>query len=336
MNKVLNKFNRNVVGLSVLPLSIMAMPVQAADAVDLEVGGFIRADAGFGDRYDDELGDDRFAISRAALSVTASYENVKGVFVIGTEPDSAGSDGDVDIKDAYIVLNCSCDFSVSLGQQPLLFGLKPNGYPGDRSLNPSVEYLVGPLSNGGGVSGQAALSAIGDYRFNDVVNVRFGAFDQTIETDDDIEGSSISDNLFVQLTLNDRKGSGLYGNIGYETSYADEDESFTTITLGAGYSNDLVDASVEVFNIDAGLNGFDDVTIIVAELTVEVDESNSVYIDYSNADDDDFEIDTYRLGLNHSMNKYTTLSAELSRDELDIGFADAEVDSIDFRVTFSY
>jgi len=98
-NKIVNT------ALAIPLLSILAAPLQADDSIELDIGGFIRVDAGLGDRYDEINGDDRIGVSKAALAVTASYQNIQSVFVIGTEASStlsqsgtAVDDGDVDIE----------------------------------------------------------------------------------------------------------------------------------------------------------------------------------------------------------------------------------------------
>jgi hypothetical protein len=62
--------------------------VVSTDEIDLSIGGFIRADYGNGDHYPDSQGNDRLGVTKAALAVTSTYQNVKGVFVIGTEVTS--------------------------------------------------------------------------------------------------------------------------------------------------------------------------------------------------------------------------------------------------------
>jgi len=217
-----------------------------------------------------------------------------------------------------------------MGAQPLLFGLKPNGYPGDRSLNPSLEYLSG-------VSGQAAPAVIGDYSLSDLMNFRFGVFDQAsagIDNNGDLEGSSISDNIFLQLTLKSGEGDGIYGNFGYESAYSSStNSSEPIIVFGAGFNSDTIDLSFEYISLDIAFGeeaDRDDETIMVVELGFQVNDDNMAYVDVSRADEADY--DTLRVGLNHQTNNHTTLSAELARDS----DGDTDYDSLDLRVAFSY
>src|SRR5258706_8732771 len=74
------------------------------DLPDISVNGFIRADYGAGDRYPVSRGEDRLGISKAALAISAQKDDIKGVFVIGTEVMTDGdpnNNGNVDIKDAF-------------------------------------------------------------------------------------------------------------------------------------------------------------------------------------------------------------------------------------------
>lgn len=132
--------------LSTLALADTRMTV-ADTPVVVGVGGFIHADYDTGDRFSNLVGKDVLGISNAALAITPTTEGIKGVFVIGTTALTDGNinpdhNGQVGIKDAYIIVgyNKEVGFSFSAGAQPLLFGLKPNGYPGDSSLQGNIDY----------------------------------------------------------------------------------------------------------------------------------------------------------------------------------------------------
>jgi hypothetical protein len=304
-------------------------------------GGFIRGDYGSGERYPENRGEDQLGVSKAAFAVTAEHKEIKGVFVVGTERLTDGgssNDGDVDIKDAYIVIGADKQqgFSWSVGAQPLLFGLKPNGYPGDRSLQPSIEY------GGAGafaVSNQAGPSIIGTYTFNPNLIVRFGAFDLDADNTTNVpatDGSELKDNLFVQLRLGDLFNTGLYATIGAESLYVGgaTNDSKAIAAAGIGFKQGLFDLSVELTHLDGNIVGsIDDEQYVVTELTYEPNSRWQVYTDWARAKE--IDADTLRIGTHHQYFEHLTLSAEYSKDWIDRPGA-SDVDSVDLRVTISY
>jgi hypothetical protein len=309
----------------------------------VSVGGFIRADAGFGDRYGDAHEDDSLSISRAAMAVTAKYQNVEGVFVLGTELSTRNKndeDGNIDIKDAFIVVKDfgMNGFDLSVGAQPLLFGLKPNGYPSDHSLRGSIEY------GGAGafaVAEQAGPSIIGNWEYAEGSSLRFGFFDQrdylnssTVPAYESDEGSAINDNFFIQWRSNDLFDSGVYASLGYELRYVgdtvndSEDISF----IGLGWKNGAIDFSLEFVDLDKAFNGTaDDESYFIAESSWQATEKMSLYLDYAQADE--LDVETYRFGLDYDYNQHTKFSVEFTHDDL----AHLEDESsVDFRMTLSY
>jgi hypothetical protein len=317
---------------------LLSSAVWAADDLpDVDVGGFIRVDYGAGDRYPESRGEDRLGVSKAALAISAQQDDIKGVFVIGTEALTDGNpnnDGNVDIKDAFIVLGAGkqTGFWFSLGAQPLLFGLKPNGYPGDHSLQPSIEYGG---AGGFAVSNQAGPSLIGTYGFTPSQSVRFGAFDldrgngQAPPTD----GSNISDNLFIQWRGSQLGGTGLYATAGVEMLYVGGavDDSAALFAAGLGYRQGPFDISLEATRLDSDIVGTaDNELYLVAELAFKPNQDWTLYFDVANADE--LDANTYRLGADYRWRKHVTFSAEISEDDV----AGNDVGSVDLRLTFSY
>ncbi|GAA6167205.1 hypothetical protein [Sessilibacter corallicola] len=317
----------------------------ADDTVEVKVGGFIRADYGDGDRYSEEQGEDRLGVTKAALAAQSTYKNVTGVLVFGTEILTDGdedADGNVDVKDAFIVLNNVGDSAVSfsVGAQPLLFGLKPEGYPGDHSIQASIEYGAGGLFATSNQAGPAIISWVDFGEFT----LRGGVFDLNSTYDDvtfadfDDDGSSVSDNLFLQLRGTNIAGTGLYGVIGAESIFVDpENDGESITTVGLGWTNDVFDISAEFQQIDeaiieaGGIALDDDETYLIVEASVKANDKLSFYADYSEADEVEFE--TFRFGVDYLYNKFTVLSAEWSQDEFDDG---DDIDSIDFRIALKY
>lgn len=308
----------------------------------ISVDGFIRADYGNGDRYSQARGEDRLGVSKAALGITATYEDIQGVFVAGTERLTDGNsdnDGNIDIKDAYIVVGAGKEtgFSFSAGAQALLFGLKPNGYPGDRSLQPSIEY------GGAGafaVSQQAGPSIIGNYKFSPKLSLRFGAFDLDADNATGIapptDGSELTDNLFVLARGEDLIIPGLYAAAGVESIYVGGaiNDSQMIFSAGVGYKLGIFGASLEFVQLDGEIVGVtDNEQYVVAEFTVLPNSEWTVYADYSMADE--LDADTLRVGASYQLRKYLGLSFEYSQDSFDRTGA-TDVDSVDVRLTFTY
>jgi hypothetical protein len=311
-------------------------------APGLTIGGFIRAEAGAGDRYPESRGEDRLGVSKAALAVTVEKEDIKGVFVAGTERLTDGNpdnNGDIDIKDVFIVIGANQErgLSGSFGVQPLLIGLKPNGYPGDRSLQPSIEY------GGAGafaVSNQAGPSVIGTYKFNPTMSLRFGAFD--LDSDNTpsrippTDGSKLIDNLFLQWRGDELFGTPFYASAAIEQIYVGGfvNDNQTIATAGLGYRRGQFDASLEYIRLDSEVVGTtDDESYVVAEFTFNPNEQWTAYADVAQADE--LDAMTFRVGAIYQLRKFLALTVELSNDDFDTpGFDDAE--SVDVRLTFTY
>ena len=290
--------------------------------IDVGVGGFIRFDYGNGDRYALD-GDDHIGISKVALALSAKKDNVEVVFVLGSEPNSntAGT-GNVETKDAFLVIHDAAPgLNFSLGAQPFLFGLKPNGYPSDRSIIGSVEYGAGGAA---GISGQAGPSAIAQYHIGSV-ELRLGIFEGTGDV-------AASDNSLLQLRYSHPGSGGFYGVVGVESLDGDK-----VSTLGLGFDMGMFDISAEAFMLDqdavvkAGGNAVtDDETYTVLELTYNSSANTSFYVDVSNADV--AEIDAVRVGAILKAESGLVYRLEWSSDEI----GTESVDSVDFRVAFNF
>ena len=307
--------------------------------MDIEIGGFIRADLGFGDRYGDAAGEDRIAVSKAALSATATSGNVKGIFVLGTEissePIVGTNDGNIDIKDAFIVWGDD-SFNLSVGAQPLLFGLKSAGYPGDHSIQASVEF------GGGGaipVANQAGASALFNWSFGGSSSLRFGVFDNRGYTPDgsvfDAEdGSTVADNFMIQWRVDDLGGSGIYAVIGTENVYlgGDNNDTGSISTVGLGWKNAFIDISAEYFIFEDTVLGVPDEEeeYLIAELAFTPNEMWKIYLDYSEADL--IEVKTSIVGLNYNYSSALMVTFEGSTED----YGGSDVSSVDFRLTLSY
>jgi len=339
--------------------------------VNLAFSGFVRADFGAGDRYPTEYGEERFGSSKDLLLLSVTTEDIQAILDFGGTIFNDGvSNGTAGIKDAFIIVGADkkTGFSFSVGAQPLLFGLHPNGYPGDSSLQANVDYGA---DGAFAVSQQAGPSIIFNYKFTPDESLRFGAFDlaesNATNYTQATNGSKIKDNLFILWRGNNIGNTGLYATAGAERIYVGAsggpiggegflvDGSKTIYSVGAGYKNDLIDASLEYIHLDANIvNTEDDERYIRAHVAVTPAPQWTAYADYSNAHE--LGLSTYRIGAFWQFRKHLRFTAEYSKDvfsstnELynpvyDDGGAESytygtpqpsNVESVDLRATFTF
>lgn len=313
---------------------------------EYSIGGWIRADYGSGDRYPEEDGEDRLGVSQAALLGKWMHKNVEGILLLGgtnLTADDTDGDGDIGIKDAFIIWKeiGGSDFRLSAGVQPLFFGLKSNGFPGDRSLQPSLEF-----GGGGGfaVSQQAGPSVLLHYDATESLTITGGVFDTSSSTAEyfrntglgRIDGSSIDSNYILQVKLDPHRGDhGFYLFAGIAGRYiGDEiDSTKSILDFGFGYKHRRFDISIEAIQLDeAFLRTADDEIYAIAELTVFATERLRFYFDYAMADET--EIETLRAGFKFDILPKLTFIGEFSDDDFGPGFD--SVSSGDIRLEFSF
>lgn len=305
--------------------------------VDLSWSGFIRADYGNGDRYAAADGEDRLGVTKALLLLTASTQDVQAILDFGgtalTDSNVVPGNGgnNVGIKDAFIIVGAGkvTGFSFSAGAQPLLFGLKPNGYPSDSSLQPNIDYGA---DGAFAVSQQAGPSLIGTYKFTPDLSVRFGTFDLAESnavntTTPATNGSKLKDNLFLLLRGNNLGGTGLYGTVGAEriyvggsgalvgsTSFPVVDSGRGIYSAGVGFKQSLFDVSVEYIHLDKAIvNTRSDERYIRAHAEVHPAPQWTAYADYSNGNE--LGASTYRIGGAWQFRRHLGLTVEYSRDQ---------------------
>jgi len=344
----MNKFRVALISALLVPAGVMAADVDLSavdlNDVKLNVSGFMWADVGFGDRYDGS-DDDQVSIKKTALSIAPEYKNTRAELTLGVDnllsddPGSNGADDDINAVEAFIGINWDLaggKFDLTVGKQPLLFGLKPNGWVGDHSVNQGLEYGSGNGAGGPGVnvSGQVQTGAIADWSFgggSGVVgpdgswSVRFGMFDG----DGD---SSLTDNWLLQARVEDFLGLAVYGNAGYQQIDVGG-SSDNIISVGAGWIINQFDLSLEYQGIDRGIAGTaDDETQIIAEAMWNFNETMSFYLDFATSDERSF--DTTRLGALWNYNEHFYFQLEYANDSSDINAED--VNSIDLRLAFDF
>ncbi len=311
--------------------------------IDLTLGGWARIDYGIGnDRYGREKGGDRLGVSQYALVTSVQFnEDISFVGVVGGTVFSEGSSESFEIRDAFMVWDYFLaveGLTLNAGAQPILFGLKPNGYPNDHSLQPSVEYGAAGFA----VSQQAGPSVYLTqkiYFMEDaglMGKIKIGAFDHDEENTMGNDGSSLDKNYFVELKIDQLFLEGLYGVVGFEKRYtgADIDSSEPIFDVGLGFTNDLFDISFEYIDIDRDLINpalTDDEQYLVGELTIKPREDLSIYADWAKAEETDVE--TTRIGVSFDHESWLNYKLEVSRDDIRNG---EDPESVDFRVTLSF
>jgi len=337
----------------------------AADDLELNIGGFVWGEVGFGDRYDNS-DDDRLGVSKVALTLSPEYKNTRAVIVLGADglfneehfSDGGASNNDAEFKEAFVGIKVDLAggvFDTTMGKQPLLFGLKPNGWVGDRSIQSGYEFggaggvnisgqvqtaIIADWSWGGDGSGSAVSSIGSDGSWS----IRFGLFD-TDEDGPGDEASSITDNFILQIRGDNLFGTGLYGSAGYQQNYQEiSDDEEGIISVGAGWNFGMFDLSLEYQGIDQAIveewNGLplgtldDDETVIIAEATFNLNEQWSFYADYATADEAD--VDTIRVGADFMYNEHMSFIIEYSDDSYATSASALDTDSIDLRAAFSF
>lgn len=317
--------------------TLLLMPNISWAEVEVDIGGWLRAEYGVGERYEDDKGDnDTLGVSKAALSVTANHHNYEAVLVVGMSEMSGDSNanGDVTVKDAFIVWRelGGTDFTLSAGIQPLMFGLKASGYVDDRTLQGSLEFGG---AGGFAVSNQAGPAIILEYNAGETLSWSFGAFDTTERkgavgpvTED---GSTLAKNQFVQFKYD---SDGLYGVAGVERRYigGEVDDSKIIYDIGLGYNADTFDASLEYIHMDRGfVDLLDDEAYVIAEVAYHISKDTSVLLDWSTATESN--IDTLRLSYTHQIDKALEFHVAYAIDDIPAG---EDSDSLDFRLTYTF
>lgn len=316
----------------------VVLPV--GSSVDVVLHGFARVDYGAGERFGDGAGDDQLGISKMALVTEAKWQDLTFVGVLGATI-LADQPVDTELKDIFVSWRglFGTNASLRLGAGPLLFGLKPSGYPGDRSIVPSIEF------GGAGafpVSNQAGTAVVVDVPITGLGAFQAGVFDTDATTSGapgSLDGSSVYRNYFAQFRLEDIVGvKGLYGLAGYEGRYMGQtsagarvDETEPIVDAGLGFRTECFDLSFECIALDEALTETADAERYwIGELTVFAGEWRFL-TDFARAEE--LEADTIRIGAVKSVNEHVSLQFELAHDSLD---AVDDVDSAHARLAFTF
>jgi hypothetical protein len=308
---------------------------EPTDEIPIELSGFLRVDYGAGDRYDGVSGSDRFGVSKAALAGTATFENTSATLVLGTgdlSGNTAGDfNGDVFVADAFITSKNvgGTKWTLSAGLRPILFGLKPNGFPGDRSLQGSIEY------GGAGqfaVSNQAGAAVVATYPIFEGVTFEAGLFDSDAGQLAPPDGSNIVDNNFAQVRFANIAGSNFYGVLGAERRYVGATNSSEPILdAGIGWAQGMFDISAEYVSLDQAITGTPgDESYIIIEGSVSPWDNVKFYADWAQAEEAD--INTARLGGVFGINRMLNFQLEYSRDDGPL----SDTDSVDARIAADF
>ncbi len=315
---------------------------------DLDISGYIRAEYGDGDRYPEEDGGDRFEVNQISVLFEALYGDFEAVLLLGATNVTGDSvDSEAFIPEAFIVWNgfTGAGSALSAGVQPLLFGLKAAGFPGDRSVQSSLEFGG---AGGFAVSNQSGPALILSYDVGETSVFRAGAFDTSSSTAEyfedsglgNINGSSLSDNYFFDLRYQPQGERGFYAFAGIEERYIGDaiDAKRSISDVGVGFQNPLFDLSYEWIELDGDFVGtISDETYSIAELTLHLSQQVDFIADWSEADES--KLETMRFGLAYKLNAVLDLQLEYSEDDL-AAVGDrpeaVNVDSIDVRLTYNF
>lgn len=341
-------------------LVLMGSPAFAASfEVQSALFGYMRGVYGNGSRYGAINGYDRIGLSQFAVGVEAKMkDNYRFVGLFAADVLSTGGSGaNVGIKDTFIDIAsvANSDFGLTLGAQPFMMGLKANGYPGDHSIQPSIEFMniFGTESTAGdltrrsfAVSQQAGPSGVITYNMNKENRVVVGAFDTDEQAPTKKRGSAVHQNIFGYFKSDRLAIDNLKFFAGWETRFqgvstngaTEYGETYPIYDVGAAYKIAMVDVSVEYISVDKHFSGTkSNETVMVAEAEGHINSRNSIYIDYGNAKE--MEVTTWRGGYVHHVNEHLLAQAELSQDVFGKGLsgaATAEFKQSSFDVMMKY
>jgi hypothetical protein len=296
------------------------------NSLNLELGGFVWADVGAGDRYDGS-DEDQTGISKAALSVSTSVDNVTASMILGVDSminEPFGSNGsnandEVEVKEAWIAIDFDL-VNITLGKQALGFGLKPAGWVGGRDINDAIQFGGADSPN---VSGQVVTGIAADMELGDFT-LRAAMFDSVDAGAD----NSMIDNFMIQVRSDGLFGTGIYASVGYEELADAIDGDIEVTSFGAGYDFGLLDLSIESQSVDTD---FGDADTIIFAASIPLNDRTGVYVDYADGEN----AETTRVGVNFSYNDNVDFILEYADDEYDAGFG-TDTDSIDLRVALSF
>ena len=311
-----------------------------AAAPRVDVHGWLNAEYGYNvsGRYGLTDGKDRLGVQQAALTAMATYKNYYVDLQYGGDnfSNGTGDGGDMLFRTAVVGYDAMKDrnYKFEIGSGAILFGLKPSGFPGDRSLKPSVEY--GGQGNFN-VSQQAPLHVKFDYKLY-MMDISVGAFDTSESKSDGTEGSGLIKNYFAQVRMNELFMDGLYGNFGYEGYYVGSTIAQTKplYIAGLGYENSLFDISIEYMNLHKNIASLNATTIDtitssdnywIAELTVKLTKKWMAYFDW--ADSEEQKADSLRVGTKYVLNDWSHVQLEYSQDKA--AYTASEAEGVDFR-----
>lgn len=323
--------------LSKLGIAILTiMSIVTALGAQVNHFGWVHADYGYGkDRYGDANGGDRLGVTQLALGIKSVRDNLTLIGLIGANALSGpGSTGAIGLQDAFIVWDKigGSQFGISVGVQPLLFGLKPNGYPGDRSLIPSLEYGG---AGGMAIAQQAGPSIVMNYAVAEGSTLFLGLFDHSSTNLAGTEGSSLFTNVFAQAKFTKLGVEGLYGVVGFESRYVGGavDGSKPVFDAGLGIKVNQIDVSAEVISLDKGMSGTaGNELYVIAEITYDASPESKIYFDWGKAKE--MDVQTIRAGTAYNFTRNLTGHLEYSMDRMPSPFSN--ISSFDARLSLNY
>lgn len=352
--------------LAAIAVFLVASPALAAVTLTDEesdftvtLGGWARLDYQYGDRSGKDAGYDTLGISRASAQTTVSYDNWDLFMNIGATAVSSGGGFDsngVVVADLFMNWNNVGGSNVLLrgGAQPMLFGLKPNGYDADRTVVGSIEYgAAGAFA----VSNQAnaALRFVAPF-LDEMVQLEGGLFDSSINTSPvtgKVRGSTIWQNAWGQIRVNKLGIDGLYAVAGVQGVYVGTtgpaaapvriNKVRPIYDAGLGFDNGMFNVSVEYIHLHEDIVGSDQ--LVGGTAGVQESGHESYLIAEAGAHFGDFELQadysrghrlkahTGRFGLLYQLNPFVNMRVEYAHDFL---ANRNDVESINARLTLSF
>lgn len=305
---------RQMLLATAIALSSVSSVTVAASEYEIKYGGFMYLDYYYSKDFlrEDTHGNSNFGVTKAAFLTKVNRGHLAGKFLLGGSKLAKPNADTFGIKVAVLEINDLLDsmMSISIGAQPFLFGLKPNGYAGDRSIRHGLEFSEYVK---GGLSGQAGPSLFVNLKPNEMIAIRLGAFDHE-PVEKQLKASGLHKNLLAKVEF---ATGAIRVAAGYEHLFLPlADKSKGIIQAGVSYDTDVFDISLEYFNIHKDISGTEDnESLLVAELTVKAFGDTGLYVDYATALKG--KTTTIRGGVTHMLASGLSAQLEYGRDKAD-------------------
>lgn len=358
----------------ILLVSLLLLTGANAGAAEADPFGWLWVDYGAGSRYTRGDGRDVAGAAQANLGVNASHGKLSARVLVGgtlfsndrsqtvnavdfnvTRITNQGSTnnlrtaevnnvGTVRIREAYITYDRigGSMLGLSIGAQPIWFGLKPGGHEGDgdRNIQNSLEFGG---AGGFDLSSQVETGLRFFYNLDDIAVFAIGAFDSNEENSNVDDGAHIWDNYFATAKFNELFTEGLYLFLGYQGKYVggavDQTKPIFDVGLGFQYRN-WFDVSFEYASLNEDIAGTgSSENYYIAKLTIWPTEKASFIFDWTWAD----KLDAYtiRTGFNYQYNDSISAMLQYALDNENVATqagvtGERNLGSVDMRLAYNF